>query len=547
MNGKARKIFGVILVTVLIVLTSACQPKAQLFKVPIYFEGANGLIAEERMFMVSAAKLATSVLDELMKGPGTHGLVPTFPAGVRLLSLKIENKVAKIDLSKEFVSAKSQAYQLASIVNTLVGVQGIEKVQFLVEGVPITNFAEQSMSSILGKQDVLRVELSLYFGNSKADGLVLEKRSVVSLSPNLERLIIKEIVKGPNSSNGRATVPAPTKLLSVKVEGGVATTDFSKEIVTMHSGGSAGEAMTILSIVYSLTELPHINKVQLMLEGKVEGAMFGHGITNVPIGRIAAGLPIEAAIYSVLPKGLAVLIDKLPADISSIATGKIAGKDSIVVYSGAASTGDQLFIFMKSEGKYLQVWSGPFKRFVTAIQIADIDGDKNAEIILVGGSGNIYESRSFGYVTVLSWQKDTLVTTAAFEKGDVPLWSVAALDVTGDKVPELLVSNSNFMYVLTYIKGVGFKQLHALSAFAGTIGSCIDQSGQEYLAWRDPNGVAIGVFVFKDQKFIPAWKYTGQAEWTDGRPALGDISGDKREEYVISNLAGFFNIINADG
>lgn len=69
------------------------------------------------------------------------------------------------------------------------------------------------------------------------------------------------------------------------VEDKVAYVDFAQDVVDNHWGGSTGDAMTIGSIVQSLTELPGIEKVQLLLEGNVVEAMFGHIATNEPIGR----------------------------------------------------------------------------------------------------------------------------------------------------------------------------------------------------------------------------------------------------------------------
>ena len=74
-------------------------------------------------------------------------------------------------------------------------------------------------------------------------------------------------------------------LFRSRVEDKVAYVDFARDVVQNHWGGSAGDGMTIGSIVHSLTELPGIEKVQLLLEGNVEEAMFGHYATDKPIGK----------------------------------------------------------------------------------------------------------------------------------------------------------------------------------------------------------------------------------------------------------------------
>lgn len=129
------------------------------------------------------------------------------------------------------------------------------------------------------------ITLTLYFGNAQADALVKETRVVGRSNQALELVVLNELIKGPQSPEGRISVPQEAKILSVKVENKIAYVDFSREVVEKHWGGSAGDAMTIGSIVHSLTELPGVDKVQLLLEGSIEHAMFGHIATDQPIGQ----------------------------------------------------------------------------------------------------------------------------------------------------------------------------------------------------------------------------------------------------------------------
>jgi len=79
-------------------------------------------------------------------------------------------------------------------------------------------------------------------------------------------------------------MPRETKLLSVQVVEGVAYVNFSREVQTKHSGGSTGEIFTVQAVVSTLVaNNPVIKKVQFLIEGKVEEAIWGHGITSEPI------------------------------------------------------------------------------------------------------------------------------------------------------------------------------------------------------------------------------------------------------------------------
>ncbi|UKI38070.1 MAG: GerMN domain-containing protein [Clostridiales bacterium] len=103
----------------------------------------------------------------------------------------------------------------------------------------------------------------------------------------MKKTVITELMKGPTDKSLRSTIPDGTKLLSVETKDGICFVNFSQEFVSKHSGGSAGEYMTVYSIVNSLTELEHIQKVQFLVDGnKLE--VFKHMVFNEPFERDAS-------------------------------------------------------------------------------------------------------------------------------------------------------------------------------------------------------------------------------------------------------------------
>lgn len=132
-----------------------------------------------------------------------------------------------------------------------------------------------------------QVEVLLYFGDSASAMLEKEKRSaslreVLADSP---RVIVTELMKGPNTKSLFPVIPTGTKLLSIKKEGETVVVDFSKEFRDNHNGGSTGEGLTIFAIVNSLTEIKDIEKVQFLIEGKVEKEFKGHYEFDKPFKR----------------------------------------------------------------------------------------------------------------------------------------------------------------------------------------------------------------------------------------------------------------------
>jgi spore germination protein GerM len=129
----------------------------------------------------------------------------------------------------------------------------------------------------------------LYFSDKDAMNLVPENREIeVKDKHNTELLaqaIVEGLIKGPRSSKLVKTIPPEARVLSVKIDNGIAKVDFSEEISTKHWGGSTGETMTVSSIVDSLTELEGINMVQILIAGKQAETLAGHLDISQPLAR----------------------------------------------------------------------------------------------------------------------------------------------------------------------------------------------------------------------------------------------------------------------
>jgi spore germination protein GerM len=65
----------------------------------------------------------------------------------------------------------------------------------------------------------------------------------------------------------------------------ICTIDLSSEFIEDHSGGSAGELMTLASIVNTLTEFPSIQKVMILVKGQA-GATLGNIILDKALDRM---------------------------------------------------------------------------------------------------------------------------------------------------------------------------------------------------------------------------------------------------------------------
>jgi len=128
------------------------------------------------------------------------------------------------------------------------------------------------------------VEVNLYFSDSQAMYLVPEKRKISQI-PSLARQAVIELINGPGNSNLYPTIPEGTQVNEVYIADDIVYIDLSEEIFKNHPGGSSGELMTVYSIVNTLTEIPPIKGVQILVEGNEMKSLAGHIDISMPLLR----------------------------------------------------------------------------------------------------------------------------------------------------------------------------------------------------------------------------------------------------------------------
>lgn len=282
---------------------AAVQPEStqpaggKAVKVALYFptEDNSALKKEEREIQVFNGAILKATVEALLKGPETAGLHNAIPEGTVLKGVNIKEKVAIVDFSKEFATANDVAgvVERMSVVNTLTGIKGVERVRIHIDGAELTGpsgmpLGDMSPAKLDENGAPIPGEIktiTLYFGDSNAEKVIAEKREIVlSKGEQLERIIFLELMKGPETDGLHATIPKGTKLLSIRTNNGLCTLDLSSEFADNSPGGTAGESMTLNSIVNSLTELSSIKKVQFLIEGQ-KREVYTHAVFDLPFSR----------------------------------------------------------------------------------------------------------------------------------------------------------------------------------------------------------------------------------------------------------------------
>jgi len=101
----------------------------------------------------------------------------------------------------------------------------------------------------------------------------------------LARQAVIELIKGPESSGLYPVIPEGTQVNEVYIADDIVYIDLSEEIFKNHPGGSSGELMTVYSIVNTLTEIPPIKGVQILVGGNEMNSLVGHIDISMPLLR----------------------------------------------------------------------------------------------------------------------------------------------------------------------------------------------------------------------------------------------------------------------
>ncbi|KXG77024.1 GerMN domain-containing protein [Thermotalea metallivorans] len=121
--------------------------------------------------------------------------------------------------------------------------------------------------------DQTKYRLKLYFGSPRNNRLVSEERVIVSTEQQPEKLIVEELIKGPRNKTLKPSIPPETKLLSIKTIDNVCYVNLSRSFLDTYRWDLMNEAITIWSVVNSLTEIHEIQAVQFLIEGNRVGAI----------------------------------------------------------------------------------------------------------------------------------------------------------------------------------------------------------------------------------------------------------------------------------
>lgn len=204
---------------------------------------------------------------------------PPLAGKFSLTSYSVENGTITLSFDDHYKeqSPIEEVLTRAAIVRTLTQVDGIDYVTMQVRGEPITD----NLGNVVGAMSAdmfidnagneinayEQVKLRLFFANESGDKLIeTSRKGVYSSNISMEKLIVEQLIQGPNAEGIYPTINPATKVIGVTVKDGTCYVNLDENFLKPTSEVSA--EVTIYSITNSLVELSNVNKVQISINGE---------------------------------------------------------------------------------------------------------------------------------------------------------------------------------------------------------------------------------------------------------------------------------------
>lgn len=244
---------------------------------------------------VSFDDLIRELLQAMDQSPADLALRKVALDDIEIKKIEADNKgQLTIDFGSSYrkMEAVREILYRAAVVKTLCQINGVEFIQFYVEGQPLTDQNEKKVIGFMSADNFIdntgketnyyqNVSMVLYFANKNGDKLKeTHVTRVYNGTVTMEQLVIQQLLAGTETMEELGvgyynTIPKGTSLIKTTTKEGIAYVDFTSEFLVKREGLS--DEVVVYSIVNSLAELSSVNKVQFTIDG-LSVEKFGDGM-----------------------------------------------------------------------------------------------------------------------------------------------------------------------------------------------------------------------------------------------------------------------------
>ena len=297
---KRQKIIGIIGLLMLMLLSGCQSNKGKEEKGPfLYYVNMEGTALEKEAYEIkekTSEKAIDKMLEKLAETPENIEVKASIPSKVKIKKVDVKANEVHIYLNEKYLELEEVEEILcrASIVQSLTQIDGIEKVAFYIGEEPLKtksgdivgfmkadSFVRDTKNALKSSQ---QTTLTLFFPNTKGDGLISEKVNVrYSGDTSIEKLVIEQLMGGPETSGAKPLLSPQVKVLNVSIKDGICYVNFDKQFLEQKY--DVEPKVTIYGIVNSLISNGKASRVQIAVEGKTSVKFQEAVYLNEPLDR----------------------------------------------------------------------------------------------------------------------------------------------------------------------------------------------------------------------------------------------------------------------
>ena len=273
-----------LLLSLSFILLAACAKKEEETlgkgEYNIYYLNSSGTELSKVKYEAESAErdeLIDELVTEMMNVPGDKEVISAFDDKVAYEKHELREDVVYLyfDSNYSLMKPYKEILTRKAIANTLERVKGIKFIGIYVDDQPLVDVlgevvplfsSSDFIDGITNVNAYQKVKLKLYFASESGESLVEEDRSLFyDINTPLERLVLEQLIQGPNSKNARATIPYDTGIINTYIDENICYINFDDAFLQQNLG--VREDVAIYSIVNSILEINTINKVKILVNG----------------------------------------------------------------------------------------------------------------------------------------------------------------------------------------------------------------------------------------------------------------------------------------
>lgn len=267
-------------------MLTGCSEQVQETGIPIYYisntETKLEIHPADIELTGDRAQDVTTLLEILKENPESLMYKAPLSYPFEIKSYKVDDTRITIDFNEEYknLGVTTEVLVRAAIVQTLLQVKGIKYIFFNVEGESLQDNMGKPVGRMSAKTFIYNdgnaintydeVVIRLFFANEEGNALIGAYRDkFYSTNVPLELFVVEETIAGPSGQieGLYPTINPETNVISVSTSDGVCYVNLDSGFTT--TVGNVPTEMAAYSLVNALTELPSVDKVQILVNGEV--------------------------------------------------------------------------------------------------------------------------------------------------------------------------------------------------------------------------------------------------------------------------------------